>query len=658
MTKRLFSNHYFAPRLAPARWLALAILIGAALAISACDTNLSGEPDIRREAEIVTVPTRAPSANPTPADEAAEPDTAPEATEPEATADTPPDAADGVALAGGDYDLGFEVYLRECASCHGAADGVGPGLRAMHDNASTRVAGLSAEEYVYQSIVEPGTFLVEGYPDAMPDDYAARLTEDEIAGLVTFVLEFDPARMGMGGGESAAVEPDTPADTAPDSAADGPIDAEDPVGPALESEDVLIVEGQLVMGTAGGDPIPEDLPLQLYAVDPHNNLAGVYETTTTANGAFAFENVARVPGMAYFVEVNYDGVPQGTRIPEIQGTEERVSSDVTLYERTTETDSVVITWAEMLINYAPIEQAGLEVWVDIELANTGDRIVTTDEVAAANGWFVSVEMELPVAAFGIQPMQAETSQRYQVEQIEGVPVVKDTWPLRPGQAHTITLAYYVPYSDGAVLEHGFNYPVLDGIILIPNDTVEFSSAQFDDEGDWRGRVTHGGVSVVALEPDEKINPEKDFTLVKAHELQNPISPDERMVFELDGRPTRTLDVFRTGADSGGDEDDNNLLALILAFAGGAIIMLAGVLWIRQRQTGGEVPTRDADRAPARTAPAWKMPHANAGKEELLNALADLDDAYNAGDIDAETYHDRRAILTERLLPLLDDDAES
>jgi len=294
----------------------------------------------------------------------------------------------------------------------------------------------------------------------------------------------------------------------------------------------------------------------------------------------------------------------------------------------------------MLINYAPINEFGLEVWLRLELANTGDEIVATDEMAA-NNWPVSVELELPVGAFGIQPMQTEGSQRYEVIVEDGVPVVKDTWPLRPGQTHSITVAYYLPYTDGAVLEQSFGYPVLDATVLLPNDTVTFASDQLDVEGDWRYRVMAGGARVSELAPGEEIDPERDFSLVKAHDLLQPLRADDRLAFELIGRPTRTLDVMATDSQSG--DSDTDPLPYILAGAGLAVIALAGVLWWRQR---------GAPQAPVDT---WQPPDESAGKEVILKTIADLDNAYEAGFMDEETYLRRRAVLKERLLPLLDDD---
>lgn len=609
-------------------WFVVALVL--ALALSACGVNMSGEPKVIDEIEILPQPTQPPTQTPAPTaeDAAAEEEATAPADEPaDSTPEAPAAAGDSLAnLDAADFDQGFQVYLAECASCHGAQDGVGPPLAGMAERAAERVEGQSAADYLYQSIVDPAAYVVEGYQNIMPGGYADQLSEQELNSLVKFMLEFTPESMMAGTGANQASVP--PAD-----------DASETTGDAAP-EETLTVRGRLVQGTIGGDPLPGDLPLDLYVLDSHGELVDIYETTSTDDHTFEFTDVARGRGYIYLVQTDYADVPQGAQIPSIQGNEQALETEIILYERTTDRSSVAVRWAQMLINFAPIEEFGLEVWLRLELANTGDEIVATDEVAA-NNWPVSVEIELPVGAFGIQPMQTEGSQRYEVIVEDGVPIVKDTWPLRPGQTHSITVAYYLPYSDGAVLEQGFGYPVLDATVLVPNDTVTFASDQLDTEGDWRYRVMAGGARVSELAPGEEIDPERDFSLVRAHDLLQPLRADDHLVFELIGTPTRTLDVMTADSSSGGSDTDP--LPYILAGAGLAVIALAGVLWWRQR---------GAPEAPVDT---WQPPDASAGKEAILKTIADLDNAYEAGFMDEETYLRRRALLKERLIPLMDDD---
>lgn len=69
---------------------------------------------------------------------------------------------------------------------------VGPHQGNLYERASDQVEGLSAEEYVYQSIVSPADYLADGYPATMPPNFAEKMSEEEIQGLVQWLL--DPNR--------------------------------------------------------------------------------------------------------------------------------------------------------------------------------------------------------------------------------------------------------------------------------------------------------------------------------------------------------------------------------------------------------------------------------------------------------------------------------
>jgi mono/diheme cytochrome c family protein len=67
---------------------------------------------------------------------------------------------------------------------------VGPNMGNLAENAAMRVEGLSAEEYVYQSVVDPNAYVVDGYaPGVMLQDLATKMSEDEIRGLAAWLLD-------------------------------------------------------------------------------------------------------------------------------------------------------------------------------------------------------------------------------------------------------------------------------------------------------------------------------------------------------------------------------------------------------------------------------------------------------------------------------------
>jgi cytochrome c2 len=77
-----------------------------------------------------------------------------------------------------------------CGTCHRLTDEslVGPGLLGYGERAGSEVEGQSAEEYTYQSIVRPAEHIVEGFNNVMYTDYQSKLSPQEIADLIAYLL--------------------------------------------------------------------------------------------------------------------------------------------------------------------------------------------------------------------------------------------------------------------------------------------------------------------------------------------------------------------------------------------------------------------------------------------------------------------------------------
>jgi mono/diheme cytochrome c family protein len=81
-----------------------------------------------------------------------------------------------------------------CTSCHtleGVSSGtVGPDLSHVATEAATRVQGMSAEDYIRQSIEDPTSFLTPEYSPSMPK-LQQHLTDQEYEDLVKFLLSLE-----------------------------------------------------------------------------------------------------------------------------------------------------------------------------------------------------------------------------------------------------------------------------------------------------------------------------------------------------------------------------------------------------------------------------------------------------------------------------------
>jgi sulfur-oxidizing protein SoxX len=103
----------------------------------------------------------------------------------------------------GDPKRGEDLYNRStlgkqsaegCVTCHNydASEGEekdAPYTAGTATRAATRVPGLSAEEYIHESILSPDDYVVEGWQAGdMYADWGKDLTEQQIADLVSYLL--------------------------------------------------------------------------------------------------------------------------------------------------------------------------------------------------------------------------------------------------------------------------------------------------------------------------------------------------------------------------------------------------------------------------------------------------------------------------------------
>jgi mono/diheme cytochrome c family protein len=89
-------------------------------------------------------------------------------------------------------ERGKQVYReKNCASCHQiGSDGgtVGPPHTHIGTVAETRRPGMSAEDYIRESIHDPGAYVVPGYPDTMLRGLDRGMSQEDLDDLVRFLL--------------------------------------------------------------------------------------------------------------------------------------------------------------------------------------------------------------------------------------------------------------------------------------------------------------------------------------------------------------------------------------------------------------------------------------------------------------------------------------
>ncbi len=116
-------------------------------------------------------------------------------TSPPTAVDTP--TADTPTVSPDDGEAIFTGPVGGCSACHtieGVTTGlVGPDLTHIGTDAGTRKPGVSAEDYIRESIREPEVFVAEGVERAtaglMLSALTANLTDGQVDALVEFLLK-------------------------------------------------------------------------------------------------------------------------------------------------------------------------------------------------------------------------------------------------------------------------------------------------------------------------------------------------------------------------------------------------------------------------------------------------------------------------------------
>ena len=101
----------------------------------------------------------------------------------------------------GDVANGTDIYLANaCNACHGdptvpGSAAVGPDLGNIGNDAATRVEGMPAEQYVYESILDPNSFIAPDCPNgpcaepsSMRTDYGDILSPQEMSDLIAYYM--------------------------------------------------------------------------------------------------------------------------------------------------------------------------------------------------------------------------------------------------------------------------------------------------------------------------------------------------------------------------------------------------------------------------------------------------------------------------------------
>ncbi len=327
------------------------------------------------------------------------------------------------------------------------------------------------------------------------------------------------------------------------------------------AQQALTIQGQLLVGTLDGSPIPSGLSVELQMVSVRDGLLQTQSIPTNADGTFTFVNVPRFgPGIFYTVSAVYAGLRQSTAPFSADDVDKQGTIELRLYETTDQLNKLEIAQATTQIDFTDLQRVGLKILLELQVFNLGDRIpYFTNEADPTR--LVTFHFELPVGAYNIAPEGESGAQRFIIQ--EGViPVIYDTQPIFPGwpTPHIIRLSYFLPYSGSAIIDQIFPVTIRNFSVWVPENEIQVTGDLFERTDDRQ--------------------PEGSRLTYHVYQQKSSLPANENLKFTLEGVPVRS--TTKSGADKQGG---SVWVAILVLFSS---LMIGGAVgfwvWVSRRKS--------------------------------------------------------------------------
>ncbi len=357
-----------------------------------------------------------------------------------------------------------------------------------------------------------------------------------------------------------------------------------------------VISGTVTNGTTGSKMA--DLEVELGIFDS-TSLLEQRTTRTDAAGFYRFTELPTDPTLIFASRVVYPaGTPYSSDFVSFEGGKEGIDLPMTVYETTTDGTGVRAERVHFIVEFAGGNAQVAELLV---FSLDGDRAYVGDGSAV-------LRFTLPAGAQNLSIDGADDAGRFEVTADGFV----DKLGLPPGQnTRQVLYRYSLPYADGKLdIVRSLAYPATNVNALVSDIGQQVSSEQLASLG---VRETQMG----------------NYYNLSA---QN-VPAGQAITLRMTGLSTTAAGATTTGATGGtGSSVPRPLLfGLIgLAAAGAAALVLLPLLRGRATPRAG-APTQ---------------------REALIDALAQLDLAFEAGDLTESAYRDQRLQLKAQLSDIL------
>jgi len=373
----------------------------------------------------------------------------------------------------------------------------------------------------------------------------------------------------------------------------------DPVA-ALEPIEAATISGLITNGSSGELLGEGSAVLRAFTRDFEEEI-----TMTAAvgvDGRYTFDLEQVPPDLVYLTSVEYEDLTFNSSPERLERRNPTLNMPITVFDKTSDPAVVNVEQIHLVLEFVDDRVVVSEIYV---LSNN-DAAVFVGESGAAGG---TIEIGLPAGAEGINFQRSFDSFGNFMpapEMIQTENGWADTVPLRPGESvMNLLVTYDLLYEDGLTFDHPLFYDTSSATVVMPDVGISLEGDEWLDQG-----VQQMG-SAGAFNSYGHPN----------------ATAGESLSFELQGK------AARAATSSGNPTLSGDTITGLLIGAGVLLLVGVGAVFtVRSWQNPGHVDDGDE-------------------KEQLLQALVDLDDAFEAGKLDEADYQQRRQNLMTELVDI-------
>lgn len=374
------------------------------------------------------------------------------------------------------------------------------------------------------------------------------------------------------------------------------------------------ISGAVVNGSTNA-PV-SGLPVRLRAFTASFEETLAMTTTLDIEGVYRFDLNDVSPEWVFFTSVSYGGLNFSSNATQVSRSQPAQELPITIFEQTTNENAVKIDQIHLILEFF---QGGIGVSELYVISNQEAAVFVGDTGQLADG---TVKFALPEGVGNIsfeRTLGSFDSTIPATEIIQVDALWYDTLPLRPGQGSSnLIMRYDLPYEDEATLAHAVLYDTANVTVILPDVGVELA-----EEG-WTFRGVQqmpGGSGFLTYEREN-------------------VPAGSTIQLGLRGRPQAT-------SAGGGNAlaPRNNSNELLIGIGVLLVAVSAGLWLLRSWQAAPRAGSYEA----AETNDNWDQEPAPGRTGILLQSIADLDDAFERGEVAEDEYRAQREALKSELL---------